>query len=183
MFILKLRESPPSRLLVWCLPFAAAAFVALVRVMGSIGERIGRNTAIAFELTWTPERASRILAGWDARPDGPGLARELILLDFAFIAAYVVLLGALCLLTARAVTGEAQRLGLRLAVLAPAAGLLDAVEYLSMLGMSAGDHSSPSRLLVLTSSCAATAKFLLVIGCVVYVAVKGAPALVAHLRR
>jgi len=107
--------------------------------------------------------------------------RSSILFDFPFIPAYVALLGALCLLTARAVSGGAQAMGPALAVLAVVAGLLDVVENLCLLRLLDGRAESPSAPLVTVASWAAAVKFALVFGCIFYVLASGAPALLSHI--
>ena len=179
MFIPRLLEAPKREVLLWSLPFSIAVFLALGAKMGAIGQALRPHGIIEFEMTWTVERARQILTDWS--PAARQAMRSSVLFDFPFIPAYVALLGALCLLTARAVSGGAQAVGPALAVLAVVAGLLDVVENLCLLRMLDGPPESPSALLVTLASWAAAVKFALVFGCIFYVLTSGAPALVSHL--
>lgn len=135
---------------------------------------------VAFELAWTPAQAGEMLGHWGAA--GRQLARTSLLLDFAFMPAYVLLLAGLLLLEARRSDGAVRRLGLRLLAAPFVAWGLDAVENLALLGVLAAP-GAPLAPLTATAAACATLKFALLALCGVYVIVSFSLRLAAWLAR
>ncbi len=180
MLIQRLRTQPAQKVLL------AVAGVSLLGVLtvGALLLGIARQLdpdPLRLEFTWSAQGARRLLAQWSA--DEVKRVRQWVWLDFPFLAAYVAQLGSLCLLTARARRGALATLGLRLAVLALVAGLLDVLENVCMLLLLKGPPEAPGAGLAAVSSVAASVKFALVIGCALYVLVGGLPVALARLWR
>jgi hypothetical protein len=123
-------------------------------------------TIIAFELAWTPLQAGVLLSTWGVA--GRQVARESLLIDFAYMPAYAFLFAGLVLVEARRSAGRVQRLGLRLALAPFAAWLLDALENAALLGVLAAPAGPPAAML-LVAGLSATLKFLLLLACLLYI--------------
>jgi hypothetical protein len=162
----------------------AVALVSLLGVLTVGGRMLGiarqlEPKPLQLEFTWTARGAQKLLGQWTS--DEQLKVHEWIWLDFPFIVAYVALFGSLCLLTARVTSGAPSTLGALLGVLALVAGLLDVLENVCMLRLLEGPREAPSAWLAAISSAAATLKFVLLLGCLIYVLRWGLPAVLAHL--
>jgi len=163
----RLRTSPASRpLLVIFLVATAAALLLMARLRVYDAQMLALGHGIvAFELTYGAQTAADILAAWG--PDGQAAAQSSTRLDFAFIPAYALAFAGLTLLLARRQREGWQTLGLWLTGAPLLAGALDVVENLFLLGMLNRPADFPA-LYALMASVAATAKFGLLVVCLVY---------------
>jgi hypothetical protein len=123
-------------------------------------------TIVAFELAWTPAQARAMLTAWGA--EGLRVARESLLVDFAFMPAYACLFAGLVLLEARRSAEALRRVGLALAAAPFGAWLLDAIENVALLGVLARPEAPPAGLL-LAAGAAASLKFLLLLACLLFI--------------
>ena len=163
----RLRSFPSTRaLLVIFLVATAAALLIMARLRQYDAQMLALGHGIvAFELTYDGGVAADILAAWGAT--GRHAAQASTRLDFAFIPAYALAFAGLTLLLARRQRGGWRRLGLRLSGAPLLAGGLDVIENLFLLGMIDRPVGFPPAYALL-ASLAATAKFALLAGCLVY---------------
>lgn len=161
-----LRHWPASSRLRTVTTAALLATVALFAAFAVHDRGLSPYTIVSFELAWTPAQAGALLAAWGAA--GRQLARESLLLDFAFMPAYALTFAGLVVFEARRSRGAVQRLGLQLALAPLAAWLLDAVENLSLLAVL-NTPANPPPALTLMAGLTASLKFLLLLVCVFYI--------------
>jgi hypothetical protein len=126
-------------------------------------------TIVSLELAWTPEQASPMLAAWGAA--GQQVARESLLLDFAFMPAYAFLFAGVVLVAAR---GAARRMrtslqtvGLWLVAAPFVAWACDITESLALLRLLAAPRDL-SRPALQVAGWAASLKFELLLLCLGY---------------
>jgi hypothetical protein len=147
---------------IWLLREQDTAFAPALEESGT--------TIVAFEFAATPDRAEEILDGW-GRAGRPG-AEQSIRIDFAFLAAYAVLISLGTATVASWKTGWRARLGWWLAGLVIVAGLLDAIENVLLLRVIDGYHQGAiGGTATALAAAAAGLKFLIVIVASLYIMV------------
>jgi len=124
-------------------------------------------TQLYLEFAGTPDRAGALLDQWGARSQER--LRKVILLDFDFIPAYVLLLGSLVLMAGRASNPDSRLSTGLLVGMILAAGALDVIENAAMLAWLA-DRSPPGAIPFATVM--AAAKWLLLLFAFVAATVK-----------
>jgi hypothetical protein len=150
----------------WITALALLATLAIFIVFALHDRGLRPYTIVSFELAWTPLQAEKLFAAWGA--PGQRVARESLLIDFAYMPAYALLFAGLVLVEARRSAGRVQRLGLSLALVPFAAWLCDAVENVALLNVLAAP-ASPSAPLLQLAGLSASLKFLLLLVCVLYI--------------
>jgi hypothetical protein len=140
---------------------------------------------VAFEFAGMPERAREILDEWGA--EGRAGATRAIKIDYAFLIAYAVFLslavGSLAAGVGKRTRAWAESLGWGLAGMVLVAGALDAIENTALLRVLDTHRSGGiSGLATLTAAAAASVKFLIVAGAVMYLVIGSISLLISSLR-
>ncbi len=129
-------------------------------------------TIVSFELAWTPEQASTMLTAWGAA--GQQVARESLLLDFAFMPAYAFLFSGVTLSVVRGHWagrwGTLRTVGLWLVAAPFLAWACDITESLALLRVLAAPQT-PSAAALQVAGWASSTKFELLLLCLGYVLV------------
>lgn len=137
-----------TTVLVW---IAMQADEAIMQAVGGYG-------IVDYELAFTTERASVILAAWG--PTGRLAARHSLWVDYGFMPSYGLLFAGIALLIARRLGGKFQRLGLRLTLAPLVAAAFDAIENVMLLIVLSAGEIVPSAPILAAGICASV-KFLL----------------------
>src|SRR5574341_1372716 len=143
---------------------ATSILFNILRIPNRVMVETGGYDIVDYELAFTPEKASAMLAAWGA--EGQAAARQSLLVDFAFMPAYALTFAGITLLAARSQIGGLLAVGLRLAPLPILAALLDALENLmlrSMLGQATVAATPP-----LVAGVAASLKFLILLAAILF---------------
>jgi hypothetical protein len=120
---------------------------------------------VSLELAPTPEKAAIVLDHWK-ETGNRSIANRNIWLDFLFIPFYMLLFYTLCGSISVRMKGFGAKLGVLLAFGALVAGLFDVLENILMLLSLSGNLSTVTTAL---TAFFATAKFLLIALCLLYV--------------
>ncbi len=131
---------------------------------------------VDFEFASTPERAGEILDAWGS--DGRDGAATAIALDYGFLIAYSALLalgtGSISLAADARGWNRTARAGRRLVILAPVAGVLDAIENTALLNvLGAHQAGEISEVATLIAESTAAPKFAIVIVGFLYIVIAG----------
>jgi hypothetical protein len=166
-FMLRLVNAPSRRTLYLAL---AVSFVAMLLIwlqflpLEAEMTRQAGYGIVDYELAFSPEGASAILAMWD-QPARRAAQRSL-LIDYAFMPAYAVTFAVVTLLITRAHTGKLQALGLLLTIGSIAAALFDALENVMLLMVL--NSPSPPGAAPFIAGLAASVKFALLFLAILY---------------
>lgn len=158
----------PNRTALWVFALAALAGTSAFEYLFNLLNRpLAPYTIVDFEFVWNAARAAEMTGAWGEA--GNAAARHSLWLDFGFIPVYALLFVSVTLFAARASAGRWQTLGLWLALTPFAAGLFDAVENVSLLGLL--PPASPADMPALIAGLCASAKFGLLLVCLAYILV------------
>jgi hypothetical protein len=150
---------------------ALLATVLLYIVFGIHDRPLAPFSIVSYELAFTPARALAMFNAWGEA--GRRVARESLLIDFAFMPAYALALGGLALAEARLAAGQMQRIGLAITLAPVMAAVFDVVENLALLA-ALSQPAAPSAGMLLVAGVCAVVKFALIIAAVVYIAAASA---------
>lgn len=163
-----LRQWPAAAVLRRVIIVAFVATFGLFLVFQWHDHPLSPYTIVSLELAWTPEQAGPMLAAWGAA--GQKVARESLLLDFAFMPAYAFLFAGVVLVASRTARGNLQKLGQWLTAAPFVAWAGDITENLALLRVLAAPQNLSGPALQVAGF-AASLKFEVLLLCVGYVVV------------
>jgi hypothetical protein len=161
---MKLLETWPGNRVLVAVTLLALVAALVVRAQFAAPEQVMQAHGygiVAYELAYSPQQADTILRAWG--PEVVPQARRSLLVDFAFMPAYALLLAGITLLiTRRLPPGIWRTAGLTLALAPFISAVSDALENLMLLRLL-GTAGSVPALPPLVAGLAATVKFGLLI--------------------
>lgn len=172
-----LLTTPQTKNLVAVTLVAASAVAGFAYIFGLIHTALAPYSILDLEFAGTTQRLNAMTGAWGEA--GNRAAQLSLWVDYAFMPAYAALFAGLTLLTARAVSGRWQTLGLWLTLAPFAAWAFDALE--NTLLFIALPPAAPSDAVLTGAVAAAALKFGLLLAGAMYILLAGGWTLVHRL--